>query len=238
MLTGLSQEQFTSVCYNNNEFSMFLLLRHILKSQRSDPEINWKLFLKLKAIITDLVFFKPEDRMKLEDAQQKLEELKNSEKFENLNEFTLLDPSLQTILHDDPTIAIESTPTQNTYPLEDIIRATRIFTSSSTENESYLTQRNTNLCVSFAAMKLLCFALIEFIEHNFNGNRKTLNKLVLEDRSFMPQLLTICCNVISPRSLIGLNHCHLDDLFQISAQEQNIRKSNSGKKHLEIMNIF
>ena len=248
MSTEYSREQFTSVCYNDNEFSMFLLLRHILNYHindfnNGDFEFDWQLFCQLKDIITDLVIFKPESRMKLEDARQKLqklEELKNSKRFEKINGFTLLDPSLQTLLHEDPTMAVESTPTQNTYPLADIIRATRIFTSSSTENELHLTQRNTNLCVSFAAMKLLCFALIEFIERNNNGDKKSLAELVKfipEDRSspkinpedrFIAELLTICCNVISPRSLIGLNHCHLDDQIQISRQEQNIRKSNPG----------
>ena len=41
---------------------------------------------------------------------------------------------------------------------------------------------------------------------------------------FIQQLITICCGVISPRSLNGLNHCNLDDKFQITAQEQNISK--------------
>ena len=237
MPTGLSREQFTSVCYNDNEFSMFLLLRHILYSHNNDLnnedfEFDWQLFCQLKDIITELVIFKPESRMKLEDALQKLqklEELKNSKRFEKINGFTLLDPSLQAVLHDDPTMAVESTPTQNTYPLADIVRDTRIFTSSSKENQMHFTQRNTNLCVSFAAMKLLCFALIEFIERHNNDDKKSLTKLVKfisEDHKFIAELLTICCNVISPRSLIGLNHCHLDDQIQISRQEQNIRKSN------------
>ena len=41
---------------------------------------------------------------------------------------------------------------------------------------------------------------------------------------FILKLITICCGVISPRSLNGLNHCNLDDDFQIAAQEQNIRE--------------
>ena len=41
---------------------------------------------------------------------------------------------------------------------------------------------------------------------------------------YIDKFLTICCGVISPTSLNGLNHCHLDDDFQIATQKQNIRK--------------
>ena len=40
--------------------------------------------------------------------------------------------------------------------------------------------------------------------------------------SFLQKLLAICCGVISPRSLNGLNHCNLDDDFHIANQQQNI----------------
>ena len=43
-----------------------------------------------------------------------------------------------------------------------------------------------------------------------------------KDEPLILQLLTICCGVISPKSLNGLNHCNLDNDFQIANQEQNI----------------
>ena len=221
-LAELTQEQFTNVCYHKNEFSMFLLLRHILKSHKSDLEVNWKVFLELKVIISGLAYFKPEGRMKLENAGKKLEELKKY----GLNKFTLLDPILQTVMHDDLS---ETTPTNKTYALGDLIGSSQLFTLSTAEDELHLTQRNTRLCVSFAAMKLLCFALIEFLEQpcNFNENKQALEDSVdkVSKDDFMQQLLSICCNVISPRPLNGLNYGHFDDYFNISSQAQNISKS-------------
>ena len=41
--------------------------------------------------------------------------------------------------------------------------------------------------------------------------------------NFLQKLLAICVGVISPRSLNGLNHCHLDNDFHIANQQQNIR---------------
>ena len=40
--------------------------------------------------------------------------------------------------------------------------------------------------------------------------------------TFLQELLAICCGVISPRSLNGLNHCNLDNDFHTANQEQNI----------------
>ena len=39
---------------------------------------------------------------------------------------------------------------------------------------------------------------------------------------FLQKLLAICCGVISPRSLNGLNHGNLDNDFQIAHQFQDI----------------
>ena len=44
-----------------------------------------------------------------------------------------------------------------------------------------------------------------------------------EKPTFLEELLAICCGVISPKSLNGLNHCNLDNEFHIANQEQNIR---------------
>ena len=41
---------------------------------------------------------------------------------------------------------------------------------------------------------------------------------------FIQKLLTICCGVISPRSLNGLNHCNLDNEFHVANQAQKIIK--------------
>ena len=43
-----------------------------------------------------------------------------------------------------------------------------------------------------------------------------------KDEPLFLQLLAICCGVISPKSLNGLNNCKLDNDFQIANQEQNI----------------
>ena len=147
------------------------------------------------------------------------------------------------------------TPTQITYGRQDDIRLSRILTNSSIHEEDYdsdattqnslrlmdylrttnflnLTQRNTNLCVAYAAMRLLSYSLIEFLNRSgiFKEKEQTLTEIaieVLRDGQFFKQLLKICCFVISPRSLTGLNHAHLDENFQLQMQVQNIRKSIS-----------
>ena len=54
--------------------------------------------------------------------------------------------------------------TQASLRLMDEIRMSRLFTIPSAGDFKKLTQRNTNLCVAFAAMRLVCFALIEFLD--------------------------------------------------------------------------
>ena len=48
------------------------------------------------------------------------------------------------------------------------------------------------------------------------------NRNEKDEPLFLQELLAICCGVISPKSLNGLNHCNLDNDFQIANQEQNI----------------
>ena len=48
------------------------------------------------------------------------------------------------------------------------------------------------------------------------------NRNEKDEPLFLEKLLAICCGVISPKSLNGLNHCNLDNDFQIANQEQNI----------------
>ena len=60
--------------------------------------------------------------------------------------------------------------TQASLRLMDEIRMSRLFTIPTAGDFKKLTQRDTNLCVAFAAMRLVCFALIEFLKDS--NNRK------------------------------------------------------------------
>ena len=53
-------------------------------------------------------------------------------------------------------------------------------------------------------------------------NTNTANQNKKNEPLFLQKLLAICCGVISPRSLNGLNHCNLDNDFHTANQEQNI----------------
>ena len=236
--------------------------------QLQDAQSDVKLFNILKEIVSKLVVVKPENRMKLQDAREKLAELDEFTKTKDYN-FLLLNPFLQN--DNDPAFQNTDETTQNSLRLMNEIRSTRLFTIPTTGDEKKLTQRLTNLCVSVSAMRLLSYALVEFLVKHFTGDRKNLkdltdkilkypenpesSKKTAEEREaakapvyeaggsssapdgfkqgltpakkepyFIHKLLTICCGVISPRSLNGLNNCHLDDDFHIAAQEQNIRK--------------
>ena len=54
--------------------------------------------------------------------------------------------------------------TQASLKLMDEIRMSRLYTIPTAGDFKKLTQRNTNLCVAFAAMRLLCFALDDFFD--------------------------------------------------------------------------
>ena len=180
--------------------------------------------------------------MKLQDAREKLDKL---DKFANTKaiKFFLLSPFFQS--QDDPNVRDETT--QNNMGLMNDITSSRLFTTSTIGDEKKLTQRDTNLCVSFSAMRLLSYTLVEFLEKHLTGDddvlenlkdkilkypenpgsskkRNVLRNLIRKETSFIHKLIAICCGVISPRSLNGLNHCYLDNDFQTAAQEQNIRK--------------
>ena len=266
-------------------FEVYKTMAELFKVSLKDAESDLKLFNILKEIVTQLVLVKPEKRMKLQDARGKLEELDQFTKTKDYN-FLLLNPFLQS--EGDPTLTNTDETTQNSLRLMNEItntdetsqnslglmngiRSTRLFTIPTTGTDKKLTQRTTNLCVAFSAMKLLSYALVDFLEKQFIGDRKKLKELtdkilkypdnpesskktpeereaarepvleagpssnapdgfkqgynpVKKEPFFIHKLITICCGVISPRSLNGLNHCHLDDDFQIAAQEQNIRK--------------
>ena len=64
----------------------------------------------------------------------------------------------------DPIMANTDESTQASLRLMDEIRMSRLFTIPTAGDFKKLTQRDTNLCVAFAAMRLVCFALIEFLD--------------------------------------------------------------------------
>ena len=249
-------------------FEVYKTMAGIFNAPLKDAQFDLNLFKILKEIITQLVVVKPENRMKLQDARKKLEELDQFTKIKDFN-YLLLKSFTQN--EDDPTLTNTDETTQNSLRLMNEIRSTRLFTIPTTGDDKKLTQRLTNLCVAVSAMRLLSYALVEFLEVHFTGDRKKLKELtdqilkypenpesskktpeeretarepvyeagsssnapdgfkqglnpVKKEPYFIHKLITICCGVISPRSLNGLNHCHLDDDFHIAAQEQNIRK--------------
>ena len=76
--------------------------------------------------------------------------------------------------------------TQASLRLMDEIRKSRLFTIPTTGDVMKLTQRNTNLCVAFAAMRLLCFALISFLGKNIQPNRLQELKAICEKITNFP----------------------------------------------------
>ena len=64
----------------------------------------------------------------------------------------------------DPIMANTDESTQASLRLMDEIRKSRLFTIPTAGDFKKLTQRDTNLCVAFAAMRLVCFALDEFLD--------------------------------------------------------------------------
>ena len=177
--------------------------------------------------------------MTLKDARIELDELD-----EFSHNFLLLNPLLQ--YEDDPIMINTDQTTQNSlrlmneirnanfirseicFALMDGVTTTNLYTTSTMGYGKKLTQRNTNLCVSITAPLLLSYALVDFLEPYCKGNLTSFERLkhsILNiPNDFIKEFITMCCSVISPRSLTGLNHCKLDDNFQIAAQEQNIRE--------------
>jgi len=199
--------------------------------------------------------------MKLKEAREILKSLKS------LNDFLFL----KKFIHDehDPIMTNTDETTQASMHLMNQIRNSRLFTMPSLGDVMQLTQRDTNLCVAIAAMRLLSYAFIAFLAENIKQEKrqelatlcdeiisfpKTDSKkedkknesdmnpsmdpmaMVLMERdaaaenqdkkdkpTFLQKLLAICCGVISPKSLNGLNHCNIDNDFQTANQEQNIR---------------
>ena len=237
-------------------FEVYKSLALHFNADLGDEQLDLVFFEKLKNIIIKLLYIQPEKRMKLKDARKQLNELSEFQ-----HHFLLLksfEPS-----KNDLTMTYVDETTQNSLRLMDEIRNTRLFTIQTTGDDMKLTQRSTNLCVSFTAMRMLSYALWEFLDQHSESTKvqwkdlkmrilaypeisnsrttqerhiqethssldkptlRTIKKTILESKSFINNLILICCAVISPRSLNGLNHCHLDDNFQMAAQQQNIRE--------------
>ena len=111
------------------------------------------------------------------------------------------------------------------------IRSTELLAISTTGEARKLTQRLTNLCISTTAMRLLSYALVDFLQPHFTGNKTDLEaskKYILEytkekSNFFIQKLVTSCYEEILPRSLNGLYlDCNLDDPYDIATQEQNM----------------
>ena len=222
-------------------FEIYRALAQEFKMPVRNPEYDLKFYKILKEMITQLIVVKPANRMKLLGAREKLLEMSNVlEIVRNDYDFFLLNPFFQR--HDDFNARDENS--QISCGLMNDIRSTRLFTLPTTGHEKKLTQRSTNLCVPISAMRLLSFALVEFLEQHITGDALTkLKDKILKypqvpesseqetdadqlqkESHFIHKLIVICCGVISPRSLNGLNHCYLDNEFQTRAQEQNIRE--------------
>ena len=143
-----------------------------------------------------------------------------------IKEFLLLNSFKQT---DDPSMydVENSTRTLSTGA------SLKVFTTETNGNAQRITQRLTKLCSTISTMRLLCFALFQFLEKHLHNNDKLkkLRRMILEapisskltskEGEFIIKLLSICCGVISPCSLNGLNYDRHDE-NQIVAQEQNI----------------
>ena len=92
---------------------------------------------------------------------------------------------------DDPIMLNTDESTQASLRLMDEIRKSRLFTMPTTGDFMKLTQRNTNLCVAIAAMRLLGFALHAFLgdltrfKQNVNEEKR---QLILEEIINLPEV--------------------------------------------------
>ena len=110
----------------NPMFEVYKTIADIFKVPLKDAQYDLKLFKILKEIITQLLVVKPEKRMKLQDAREKLEELDQFAKTKDFN-YLLLNSFIQT--ENDPTMTNTDETTQNSLGLMDEIRSTRLFTT-------------------------------------------------------------------------------------------------------------
>ena len=81
-----------------------------------------------------------------------------------------------------------NTGTQASLLLMDQIRDSRLFTMPTTGDEMKLTQRNTNLCVAIAAMRLISFSFIIFLEKNIRPEKRSELKSLCESIIRFPKV--------------------------------------------------
>ena len=109
------------------------------------------------------------------------------------------------------------------------IRSAKLFTIPTTGHQMKLAQRITNLCIPVAVMRLLSYALVNFLPLYYTGNTTDLEefkKSILkypkyQSNDFIQKLVATCCEVISPRFLNGV---YDPGDFHIASQERNIRE--------------
>ena len=236
MKDSLNEEKFHKLeKFLDNQFSKEKSVYGVYQKLATSFDVNIncnesdsQLFKKLKNIIINLVKVKPVERMMLKDVRKELEQLKiwtknvEMEKSLLLNSFLCLECP-----------ANEYEPSQYSFGLMSEARTSQIITATFEDDDYHLTQRDTNLCVSFSAVILLSYALVDFFGESriFEHEKQlqNLGKRTVENPKFIKQLLDVCCGVISPRSLNGLNHSRLDNHSQIEAQLQDISKLNKSK---------
>ena len=83
---------------------------------------------------------------------------------------------------DDPIMTNTDETTQESLRLMDQIRNSKLFTIPTVGDMLRLVQRNTNLCVAIAAMRLLCFALISFLGENIRSDKLKELKTTLREK--------------------------------------------------------
>ena len=83
---------------------------------------------------------------------------------------------------DDPIMTNTDETTQESLRLMDQIRNSKLFTIPTVGDMLRLVQRNTNLCVAIAAMRLLCFALISFLGENIRPDKLKELKTTLREK--------------------------------------------------------
>ena len=158
-------------------FEVYKTIATTSKAPVKYTQIDLNLFKMLKEIITHLLAVKPEKRMKLQDAREKLEELDQFTKIKDFNYLLLnsvvpRNSFIKIFIQDDPTLI---NTTENSLRLMNEIRTTRLCTIPTTTDDKKINQ--ILLFDSLSAMRLLSHAIVEFLEKHFNGDSKALKEL-------------------------------------------------------------
>ena len=207
-------------------YSVYKELAIIFNVSLNPNELDCKFFKILKNTITKLVKVKPEERLKLDDVKNNLEQLEQFTITSQMRKFLLLNVFLR--FEGDSNIYKYNT--KNSFGFMSGARMSQMITNIHvrfSKDDYQLTQRDTNLCGSFATMLLLSYSLLDFFKQiQFFEEEKKYDELerIVKDPEFLNQLINVCCGVISPRSFNGLNHGRLDYDFQIQAQLQDLSK--------------